>query len=112
MAPPASAVESDVQSLARPATCTRIARRSAHARLTQSPSASRTRATHLEALRLATEKRLEGDTDLDSPTYFLSRITISVTQRLFVAGARNAAGPLDFRLPNERPPTMAWQVRL
>jgi hypothetical protein len=32
-----------------------------------------------EALRLATEKRLECDIDLDSAPYFLSRITIRVT---------------------------------
>ena len=71
------------------------------------------------ALRLATEKRLECDIDLDSATYFLSRITIGVTdaagmhrwrKRLFVAVARKAASPVDFRLPHERPSTMGWQV--
>jgi hypothetical protein len=71
--------------------------------------------THPEALRLATERRLEGDIDLDSPTYFLSRITISVThspvthrgrKRLFVAVARTAAGRVDLRL------LQGWQVRL
>jgi K+ transporter len=118
---PATTVASAVQSMARPAPRTRIARQSAPAGLTQSASASRTRSTYPEALRLATEKRLEGDIDVDSPTYFLSRITISVThapvmhrgrKRLFVAVARNAAGPVDFRLPHERPITMGWQVRL
>ena len=73
------------------------------------------------ALRLATEKRLECDIDLDSATYFLSRITIRVTdaagmhrwrKRLFVAVARKAASPVDFRLPHERPITMGWQVPL
>lgn len=121
MTPPATTVASDVQSLARPAPRTRIARRSALAGLTQSASASRTRSTHSEALRLATEKRLECDIDLDSATYFLSRITIRVTdapgmhrsrKRLFVAIARNAASPVDFRLLQERPITMGWQVPL
>jgi K+ transporter len=121
MTPPATTVASDVQSLARPAPRTRIARRSALAGLTQSASASRTRSTHPEALRLATEKRLECDIDLDSATYFLSRITIRVTdapgmhrwrKRLFVAVARNAASPVDFRLLHERPITMGCQVPL
>ena len=33
-------------------------------------------------------------------------------KRLFVAVARNAASPVDFRLPHERPITMGWQVPL
>jgi hypothetical protein len=82
MTPPATAVASDVQSLARRAPRKRIARRSAPAGLTQSASASRTRSTHPEVLRLATEKRLECDIDL------------------------------DFRLPHERTIAMGWQVRL
>ncbi len=54
-------------------------------------------------------------------TYSLSRITIRVTdaagmhrcrKRLFVAVARNAASPVDFRLPHKRPITMGWQVPL
>jgi K+ transporter len=120
--PPASAVESDVRSLARRALCTGIARRSAQVRLTQNASAFRTRSTHLEALWLATETRLERDIDLDSPTYFRSRITIRVNdapgmyrwrKRLFVAIARNATSPAEyFRLPHERPIAMAWRVRL
>jgi hypothetical protein len=68
--------------MGRPAARTGIARRSAPAGLTQSASASRTRSTHPEALRLATEKRLECDIDL------------------------------DFRLPHERAIAMGWQVRL
>ena len=121
MTPAATAVASDIQSLARPAPPTRIARRSAPAGLTQSASASRTRSTQREALRLATEKRLECGIDLDSATYFLSRITIRVTvapgmhrwrKRLFVAVARHAASPVDFRLPHGRPITMGWQVPL
>lgn len=71
MTPPATAVASDVQSLARPAPRKRIARRSAQARL-------------MHRWR----------------------------KRLFVAVARNAARPVDFRLPHERPITMGWQVRL
>jgi hypothetical protein len=82
MTPPSCAVASDVQSLARPAPRKRIARRSAPAALAQSASASRTRSTHPEVLRLATEKRLECDIDL------------------------------DFRLPHERTIAMGWQVRL
>ena len=31
---------------------------------------------------------------------------------LFVAVAREAASPVDFRLPHERPITMGWQVPL
>jgi KUP system potassium uptake protein len=59
--------------------------------------------------------------DLESATYFLSRITIRVTdapgrhrwrKRLFVAVARNAASPVDFRLLHEGPITMGWQVPL
>ncbi len=75
-----------------------------------------------EALRLATKKGLECDIDLDRATYFLSRITIRVTdapgmrrwrKRLFVAIARNAASAVEyFRLPYERTITMGWQVPL
>ena len=82
MTPPATAVASDVQSLARPAPRKRIARRWAPAGLTQCASASRTSSTHPEVLRLATEKRLECDIDL------------------------------DFRLPYERTVAMGWQIRL
>jgi KUP system potassium uptake protein len=75
-----------------------------------------------EALRLAGEKGLECDIDLDGPTYFLSRITIRVTdapgmnrwrKRLFVAISRNAASPVEyFQLPDKRTITMGWQVPL
>jgi hypothetical protein len=70
MTPPATAVASDVQSLARLAPRKRIARRSAPAGLDR------------EVLRLATEKRLECDIDL------------------------------DFRPPHERAIAMGWQVPL
>ena len=33
-------------------------------------------------------------------------------KRLFVAVARKAASPVDFRPPHERPITMGWQVPL
>jgi K+ transporter len=121
MTPPATAVATAVQSLARPAPRTRIARRSAPAGLTQSASASRTRSTQPEALRLATETPRVRHR-LDSATYSLSRITIRVTdgpgmyrwhKRLFVAVARNAVSPVEyFRLPHEGTITMGWQVPL
>lgn len=82
MTPSATAVASDVQSVARPTPRTRIARRSAPARLMRSASVSETRSTHPDALRLATEKRLERDIDL------------------------------DFRLPHEWTIAIGWQVRL
>jgi KUP system potassium uptake protein len=57
-----------------------------------------------------------------SATYFLSRITIRVTDApgiyrwrkgLFVAIARNAASPVEyFRLPHQRTIAMGRQVRL
>lgn len=75
-----------------------------------------------EVLRLASEKGLECDIDLDGPTYFLSRITIRVTdapgmnrwrKRLFVAISRNAASPVEyFQLPDQRTITMGWQIPL
>jgi KUP system potassium uptake protein len=75
-----------------------------------------------EALRLAMTKGLECDIDLDRVTYFLSRITVRVTdapgmsrwrKRLFVAVARNAASAVEyFRLPYERTITLGWQVAL
>ena len=118
---PATAVTSDVQSLARPEPRTRTARRLAPAGLTQSASASRTRATQPRALSLATEKRLQCAIDLDRATCFLSCIKNRVTdapgmhrwrERLFVAVARKAVTPVDFRLPHERPVTVGWQAPL
>ncbi|MET0510821.1 MAG: hypothetical protein ABW135_03955 [Thermoleophilaceae bacterium] len=53
------------------------------------------RSTHPEALRLATEKRHQRDIDIDSATYFVSRITIRVT---------DAPGMLRWRV--------GWRVRL
>ena len=73
------------------------------------------------ALRLATEKGLECDLDVEGPTYFLSRATIRVTdapgmqrwrKRLF-ALSHNAANPIEyFGLPPERTITMGSQVPL
>jgi KUP system potassium uptake protein len=75
-----------------------------------------------EALGLATEKGLECDIDLEAPTYFLSRVTIRVTdapgmdrwrKRLFVAMWRNAANPVEyFQLPDRRTVTLGWQIPL
>jgi KUP system potassium uptake protein len=74
-----------------------------------------------QALRLANEKGLEGDIDVERPTYFLSRTTIRVTdaagmarwrKRLF-ALSHNAANPIEyFGLPPERTITMGSQVPL
>jgi KUP system potassium uptake protein len=121
MTPAATAVASDVQSLDRPAPRPRIARRSVPGGADAERFGFQDEVDTPEALRLATEKRLECDIDLESATYFLPRTTIRVTdvpgmhrwrKRLFVAVARKAAGPVDFRLPHERPITMGWQVPL
>ena len=74
-----------------------------------------------QALRLANQKGLECDIDVESPTYFLSRTTIRVTdapgmrrwrKRLF-ALSHNAANPIEyFGLPAERTITMGSQVPL
>jgi KUP system potassium uptake protein len=121
MPPPATAVASDVPSLAGPDPRTRIARRSASGGADAARFGFQEEVDIPEALRAATENRLECDIDLDSVTYPLSRITIRVTdapglhrwrKRLFVAVARHAASPVDFRLPHGRPITMGWQVPL
>ncbi len=118
---PATAIASDVQSLARPEPRTRTARRLGPAGPTQSASASRTRSTQPEALRLATEKRLECAIDFDRATCFLSCVKNRVTdapgmhrwgERLFVAVARKAVSPVDLRLRHEQPVTMGWQALL
>jgi KUP system potassium uptake protein len=74
-----------------------------------------------QALRLANEDGLECDIDVESPTYFLSRATIRVTdapglrrwrKRLF-ALSHNAANPIEyFGLPPERTITMGSQIPL
>ena len=75
-----------------------------------------------KALRGAAHKGLESDIDLTRATYFLSRVTISVTdapgmrrwrKHLFVAIWRNAASPVAyFRLPDERTITIGSRIRL
>jgi KUP system potassium uptake protein len=67
-------------------------------------------------------KRLEGDFDPSTASYFLSRITIIPTgapgmarwrKRLFVAMARNAANPVAyFGLPDDRTVVMGSHVEL
>jgi KUP system potassium uptake protein len=127
MTPAATAVASDVQPLDRPAP------RRRHRAAVGAGGADAERfgfqdeVDAPEALGPASEKRLECDIDLESATHFLSRTmilsrtTIHVTdgpgmhrrgKRLFVAVARKAASPVDFRLPHERPITMGRQVPL
>jgi KUP system potassium uptake protein len=67
-------------------------------------------------------KRLEGDVDFTSVSYFLSRISIVATdspgmavwrKKLFIAIARNAASPVPyFHLPDDRTIVMAAHVEL
>jgi KUP system potassium uptake protein len=75
-----------------------------------------------DALRLARAEGLECDIDLQSPSYFLSRISITVTdkagmsrwrKKLFVTLARNAASPVHyFGLPVERTVTIGSTIEL
>jgi KUP system potassium uptake protein len=75
-----------------------------------------------KALRHADEKGLERDVDTEHLSYFLSRITIVVTdapgmrkwrKRLFVALARNAADPVEyFGLPYERTTMMGAHIEI
>jgi KUP system potassium uptake protein len=72
-------------------------------------------------LRMAAD-RVEGDIDVESASYFLSRITILPTgapgmamwrKRLFVVIARNAANPVAyFGLPDERTVVMSSHIEL
>jgi KUP system potassium uptake protein len=75
------------------------------------------------ALRLATEPQLiEGVTDVEQATYFLSESAIVPTRapgmaiwrkKAFVAIARNAANPAEyFRLPDNQTVTMSWRIQL
>jgi KUP system potassium uptake protein len=73
-------------------------------------------------LRLAAEKGLESEVDLDNPSYYLSQITIVPTdkpglwkwqKRLFVAISRNASSPVEyFGLPGNRVVTMGSHIEL
>jgi KUP system potassium uptake protein len=74
------------------------------------------------ALRIAAEKGLEREVDLDRLSYVLSRITIVPTRapgmrmwrkRLFVAMARNAADPVEyFGLPMNRTVVMGAHIEI
>ena len=74
------------------------------------------------ALRLARARGLECEIDLDSASYFISRITIVPTdapgmarwrKKLFMVLARNAASPVGyFGLPLDRTVTMGSSIRL
>jgi KUP system potassium uptake protein len=65
-----------------------------------------------EIVRMATQRDIECEVELDRLTYYLSRITIVVSdapgmarwrKRLFLAVARNAGNPVEyFKLPDER----------
>ncbi|MDA0168749.1 potassium transporter Kup [Solirubrobacter taibaiensis] len=73
-------------------------------------------------LRLAAETGLEGDPQLDHPSYFVSRISIVPSNRpgmatwrkkLFLAISRNAANPVEiFHLPDERTVVMGSHIEL
>jgi KUP system potassium uptake protein len=75
-----------------------------------------------DTLRLAQARGLECDLDFERLSYFLSKITVTVTdaagmqrwrKKLFVAIARNAASPVEyFGLPHERTVTMGSQIPL
>jgi len=70
----------------------------------------------------ASAERLEGELDLDTVSYFVSKMTIVPTaapgmsrwrKRLFVAVARNAANPVGyFKLPDEQTVVMGAHVEL
>jgi KUP system potassium uptake protein len=75
------------------------------------------------ALRLAADRRLiEGFSDVDQATYFLSQTTIVPSddpemarwrKKIFVTMARNAASPAEyFRLPDDRTITMGCRLQL
>jgi KUP system potassium uptake protein len=75
-----------------------------------------------EALRVAADGELEVDVDVDTATYFLSRMTIVRTdapgmarwqKRLFLTVAHNAANPVEyFGLPIDRTISMGAQIEL
>jgi KUP system potassium uptake protein len=73
-------------------------------------------------LRLSEEAGLERSIDLENPSYFLSKITITPTdkpglarwrKRLFVGISRNSASPVEyFGLPDDRVVTMGSHIEL
>ncbi|MEA2274285.1 MAG: system potassium uptake protein, partial [Solirubrobacteraceae bacterium] len=73
-------------------------------------------------LRLAAAQGVEGDPELENPSYFVSRIQIVTTERpgmarwrkrLFLAISRNAANPVEvFHLPDERTVVMGSHIEL
>jgi KUP system potassium uptake protein len=73
-------------------------------------------------LKLAEERRIEGEIDSEGAVYFLSQISIVPTDRpgmlrwrkhLFVVLARNAASPVDyFKLPHDRTASIGAQIEL
>lgn len=75
-----------------------------------------------ELLRLAAKQGIEGDPQLENPSYFVSRISIVPTSRpgmarwrkkLFLAISRNAADPVEiFHLPDDRTVVMGSQIEL
>jgi KUP system potassium uptake protein len=75
-----------------------------------------------DALRLARARGVECDLDLESPSYFLSRITVVPSEApsmrrwrkaLFVALIRHAADPADyFGLPDDRTVEMGFPIPL
>jgi KUP system potassium uptake protein len=75
-----------------------------------------------DALRLARAKGLECDLDLETPSYFLSRITVVPTgertmrpwrKALFVSQIRHAASPAEhFGLPDDRTVEMGFPIPL
>jgi KUP system potassium uptake protein len=75
-----------------------------------------------EALRRAVALGLECELDVDRASYFLSRITLAVTdapgmpmwqKKLFVAIAHNAASPADyFGLPDDRTVVMGSRIKI
>jgi KUP system potassium uptake protein len=75
-----------------------------------------------EALRRAIEIGLECELDLDRASYFISRVTVTVTdepgmpmwqKKLFAAIARNAASPaIWYGLPDDRTVVMGSAVKI
>ena len=73
-------------------------------------------------LRLAAAQGLEGDPQLENPSYFVSRISIIAgdkpgmakwRKKLFLAISRNAANPVEvFHLPDERTVVMGSHIEL